>query len=430
MGKRISTEQRCLELKTMLRLLLSLYFVTVVGLISINWASEFIWQSISPKANELSSETKSLIEPIKYLVDKKSDLQLKALNQQLQINIEIKDKKHYALLDEHYKLLSLGIPVVLYDDHTREILTLTKDSKQFIVITELKEEASGNNIYRLLLLGSSYIVLGLFLAIWIQPVWRDLKYLEFVSEKVKNNDFELPAYQKYRSPISKIVQTTHEMTNRITALLSEQKQLINAVSHELRTPLSRLHFSIAMEDSLDEKQKGEITQDVTEIEGLVDEMLAYARLEYLSHSLKRENIDVYALLSSQVDKLKRNTSKEINFSFDGPNQFSCQPDLLERASQNLITNAIKYSNEHIEVSLSVNEHQLKLTVEDDGPGVADESVNIIFRPFTRVDKSRNKGVTGYGLGLAIVKKAVDWHQGRCDVSSSSLGGAKFTLTID
>lgn len=414
----------------MLRLLLSLYFVTVVGLISINWASEFVWQYLSPKSNQLSSETRALIKPLKYLVNGKTEAQIKSLNAYLDFNIQIKDKKHYALLDEHYELLLDGVPIVLYDDNAREIITLTSDNKHFIVITNLKETIADNSIYRLLLLGSSYLLLGLFLAIWIQPVWRDLKYLEFVSEKVKNNDFDLPPYQRYRSPISKIIQTTHEMTNRITALLSEQKQLINAVSHELRTPLSRLHFAIAMEDTLDENQKAEITQDVTEIEALVDEMLAYARLENLSHSLKKENVDIKSLLSAQVDKLKRNTSKQIQFKYEGISHFDCQPDLLERASQNLITNAIKYSNESIEVCLSVNEHQLQLTVEDDGPGISEENTKLIFRPFTRVDKSRNKGVSGYGLGLAIVKKATDWHQGRCEVSTSALGGAKFTLTID
>jgi len=414
----------------MLRLLLSLYFVTVVGLISINWASEFVWQYLSPKSNQLSSESRALIKPLKYLVNGKTEAQIKSLNAYLDFNIQIKDKKHYALLDEHYELLLDGMPIVLYDDNAREIITLTSDNKHFIVITNLKETIADNSIYRLILLGASYLLLGLFLAIWIQPVWRDLKYLEFVSEKVKNNDFDLPPYQRYRSPISKIIQTTHEMTNRITALLSEQKQLINAVSHELRTPLSRLHFAIAMEDTLDENQKAEITQDVTEIEGLVDEMLAYARLENLSHSLKKENVDVKTLISAQIDKLKRNTSKQIQFKYEGINHFDCQPDLLERASQNLITNAIKYSNESIEVCLSVNEHQLQLTVEDDGPGISEENTKLIFRPFTRVDKSRNKGVSGYGLGLAIVKKATDWHQGSCEVSTSALGGAKFTLTID
>ena len=414
----------------MLRLLLSLYFVTVVGLISINWASEFIWQSINPNASELTAEASALITPLKHLIDGKSEGEINTLSKDFDFTIKVIDKKHYALLKEHYLLLAKGQPIVLYGSDEREILTLTKDEKQFIVITQLKEGITNSNIYRYLLLGASYLVLGLFLTIWIQPVWRDLKYLEFVSEKVKNNDFDLPKYQKYRSPISNIIQTTHEMTNRITTLLSEQKQLINAVSHELRTPLSRLHFSIAMEDSLDEKQKGEITQDVTEIEGLVDEMLAYARLENLSHSLKKENVDVVVLLSTQIDKLKRNTSKTLNFTVSGDSYYNCQPDLLERASQNLITNAIKYANERIDINLSINDSHLELTVEDDGPGISEDNAKLIFKPFTRVDKSRNKNVSGYGLGLAIVKKAVDWHQGSCTVFKSTLGGAKFILVLD
>ena len=414
----------------MLRLLLSLYFVTVVGLISINWASEFIWQSITPKENELSRETRSLITPLRLLIESKNQQEIDEINEQLDFNIELKSKKHYALLDEQYRLLKNDIPVVLYNDDSREILTLATNQQHFVVITGLQEKAANNEIYRYLLLGSSYIVLGLFLTIWIQPVWRDLKYLEFVSEKVKNNDFELPSYRKHRSPISKIIQTTHDMTNRITALLSEQKQLINAVSHELRTPLSRLHFSVAMQDSLDEREKQEISQDVTEIEGLVDEMLAYARLENLSHSFKRENVNVPELLSAQVDKLRRNSNKQLTFKYNGQSNFFCQPDLLERASQNLITNALKYATKEINVIVEIETNQLTLAVEDDGIGIEEENYQLVFKPFSRIDKSRNKHVTGYGLGLAIVKKAVDWHHGNYSVSRSELGGAKFVITLE
>lgn len=132
----------------MLRLLLSLYFVTVVGLISINWASEFVWQYLSPKSNQLSSETRALIKPLKYLVNGKTEAQIKSLNAYLDFNIQIKDKKHYALLDEHYELLIEGIPIVLYDDNAREIITLTSDNKHFIVITNLKEAIADNSIYR------------------------------------------------------------------------------------------------------------------------------------------------------------------------------------------------------------------------------------------------------------------------------------------
>jgi two-component system OmpR family sensor kinase len=100
----------------------------------------------------------------------------------------------------------------------------------------------------------------------------------------------------------------------------------------------------------------------------------------------------------------------------------------ERAISNLISNALKYADSQIIISSEQTADEITISVEDDGPGVANEMREKIFDAFYRPDKSRARHQGGAGLGLAIVKRIQDWHHGHCEVESSKLGGAKFILS--
>jgi len=219
------------------------------------------------------------------------------------------------------------------------------------------------------------------------------------------------------------------MAARIQLLIQEQKQLVNAVSHELRTPLSRLRFSFALLNNIEEKQQKEIEQDIEEIEALVDEMLSYSRIEHVAQRQKNNMVNISELLINQVEKHQRSTHIALNQEISPLLNIYCNGELLERACQNLITNAIRYAKQQIIITAKIQHNQLMISVDDDGEGIPKEEWTTIFEPFHRIDQSRNKALGGYGLGLAIVKKAADWHQGQCFVSESSLSGVSFTLTI-
>ena len=94
-----------------------------------------------------------------------------------------------------------------------------------------------------------------------------------MAEKIKQGDLEVTHKVNNGSPTAIVVQTFVDMASQITRLISEQQQLVNAVSHELRTPLSRLKFSLAMMKNIETEQLNEITEDVQEMENLIDEML-------------------------------------------------------------------------------------------------------------------------------------------------------------
>ena len=170
-------------------------------------------------------------------------------------------------------------------------------------------------------------------------------------------------------------------------------------------------------------------QDVRELQQLVDEILDYARFEAGQLPLQYQHIDLTELISNVQEKLTPLPGATISLHL--PEKALCFGDghYLERALQNLLVNAKKYAQVHIKVSLTEQSNDWQIIVEDDGPGIADGLKTDIFKPFYRVESSRNKHSGGFGLGLAIVQRVAQWHRGSVKVIDSTLGGAAFVLML-
>ena len=109
--------------------------------------------------------------------------------------------------------------------------------------------------------------------------------------------------------------------------------------------------------------------------------------------------------------------------------YKCDAHFIARVMQNLVGNALKYAVSRVDVTLKAQGDAIYFIVEDDGEGILKSDRESVFKPFTRLDKSRDKSTGGFGLGLAIVAKIVSWHKGHYAITDSSLGGAKFIVTL-
>lgn len=413
----------------MKRLFFSLYAVVVLALAFIGWSSEQLWQMMqSSSDNEIAqmAQLSILLREVDDLPTKRAQL-----SQQLDVNITIKAMSDIAWMSEQVTQLQAGQPVLLYDQNDDLLIYIATKSKEALgfdsAIVELGPIAflPPENGKKRLLLSLSYLLLAGAIGLWSWPLWRDLKVLQTATENVGKGRFdEVPKVSK-SSVISPVVDTFNTMSDRIGALVEEQKELTNAVSHELRTPLSRLKFSLALQQSDDNG----MAEDVKELEALVDEMLSYSRLESGSRSLVLAQVNIHQLLENLLDKLGSNSDIELQLICDTQLSWQCDGHFLERALQNLITNGIRYAKSKVLVNVDIVDGQLAITVEDDGLGVDESEHAQIFKPFVRLDKSRTKDEGGFGLGLAIVKRIVQWHKGRCFLSRSKLGGACFIITI-
>jgi len=296
-------------------------------------------------------------------------------------------------------------------------------------ITQHADNNHDNGQLKYIILTISYLLLAAFIALWTRPIWLDLVKLKKMASDISAGNLAINSQVNKNSPTAIVVKTFQDMAKRITQLLLEQTQLVNAVSHELRTPMSRLRFSLAMLENAKPEQIAGISNDLQEMETLVDEMLNYSRIETLEQAHSKTMVNISELLINQVAKQKRSTDKALTLTVPDDLGSLCNGHLIERACQNLITNAIRYACQLVEIKASIKNGQLIISVSDDGCGIDDKDQHSIFQAFTRLDKSRNKEQGGFGLGLAIVKRIMDWHKGQCTVEKSHLGGAKFCLIL-
>jgi two-component system OmpR family sensor kinase len=422
----------------MIKLFISLYLAIVIALLTINWGSELLWQhlTLTDEGENIAEiqQAVSIAKALPALIGNDAK-KVQAFTQQSSIALAIISLDDIAWLSQQKARLLNGEAEVIYDHQQRPLIYLQGNNSASLYqlgpleITYHADNHHENTQLKYIILTISYLLLAAFLALWTRPIWLDLVKLKQMASDISAGNLAISCQINKSSPTAIVVQTFQNMAKRITQLLLEQTQLVNAVSHELRTPMSRLRFSLAMLDNAKPEQVAGISNDLQEMETLVDEMLSYSRIETLEQAHSKTMVNISELLVNQVEKQKRSTDKMLTLTLQDDLSCLCNGHLIERASQNLITNAIRYADNLVEIKVIIQNNQLIISVSDDGCGIDGKDQERIFQAFTRLDKSRNKEQGGFGLGLAIVKRIMDWHQGQCTIERSTIGGARFSLII-
>lgn len=216
-----------------------------------------------------------------------------------------------------------------------------------------------------------------------------------------------------------------DMRNRIERQTQSRTMMLSGVSHDLRTPLTRLRLGLSM---LDHPDVDDLLRDVDDMQGLVDAFLDFARNDAGD---VLEPVNPRDLVQAIIADANRGGQAVHLFEAVGPTDIvSLRPMAVRRALSNLIMNALRYGT-CAEVSLNITDRTIRITVEDDGPGIPAESREAAMSPFVRLDPARNqdKG-TGVGLGLAIVSDIARTHGGLLRLGDSDrLGGLKADLVL-
>ncbi len=215
-----------------------------------------------------------------------------------------------------------------------------------------------------------------------------------------------------------------DMRARIERQIEQRTLLLSGVSHDLRTPLTRLRLGLSM---LDEEEAAPLRQDVEEMQRMLDEFLDFARGEAAGEI---ERIDPGELVKGIVADAAR-AGQAVRFtSASGEGEVALRPIAMRRALENLIGNAVRYGS-RAEVSLALSDRALRISVEDDGPGIPPDRREEALRPFARLDPARNQDRgSGVGLGLAIASDIARAHGGTLRLGESErLGGLRADLVI-
>jgi two-component system sensor histidine kinase RstB len=278
-------------------------------------------------------------------------------------------------------------------------------------------------------------LIGLSLAfpvlLWMRPHWRDLMTLEQTAIKLAHGHFTARARLPESSGVRRVGQAFNRMADSIAELLASKKALTNAVAHELRTPLARLRYRLALMENAEVGEREAMERDLNEVDKLIEELLLHAKLDRPEAPLTPSTFDAASWLDDRV-AAQQSLAPHLNWIRQeletSAQAMTADHHLLTRVLDNLLSNARRYTNTLVRVSLKLEKGQHFLIVDDDGPGIPPEDRERIFAAFVRLDKSRDRSTGGHGLGLAIVDRIARAHRGQVRVEASPEGGARFIFS--
>jgi two-component system osmolarity sensor histidine kinase EnvZ len=215
------------------------------------------------------------------------------------------------------------------------------------------------------------------------------------------------------------------MRERIQRQITQRTEMLSGISHDLRTPLTRMKLQLALFPESDEREA--LLEDVREMEKMVDEYLAFAKGE---ETEKEKKINLEVLVQDLLKKFPGEPITSDLGSSVSQTELMVRPIALGRALKNVITNAFWYGGGNLWFRTSVTPKTVTFVFEDDGPGIPPDKREDVFRPFVRLDTSRNTETGGYGLGLAITRDIILSHGGRIFLDTSAEhGGLKVTISL-
>lgn len=305
----------------------------------------------------------------------------------------------------------------------REIqVPLFKNSqiRGYLLVAVSLEEATTilNKLRYILMILYPIVLLLLFLVARIitgrsiKPILNIIETADKISQENLNSRIDLP---KNNDELRMLSQTINDLLNRIQNAVEREKQLTSDASHELRTPLAVIKgtLEVLIRKPRNQTEYSEkinfCISEVDRLNNLVSELLLLARFENQKQNIKHEKVSLNAIfldeLSRYSDKIKR---KGITVKHHFSEDYSIKSDnyLISIVIGNLISNALKYSNENGEISIDLSDDDSTIIVSifDNGIGISTANINRVFDPFFRSEPNEHPEVKGTGLGLSIVRR--------------------------
>lgn len=243
---------------------------------------------------------------------------------------------------------------------------------------------------------------------------------------------------KNKDELYVLSENINNLLNRIESAIDREKQFTSDASHELRTPLAVIKgtMEVLIRKPRNQQEYEEkilfCISEVDRLNHMVDQLLLLARFENQKQNVKQETIYLNALILDNLTRFSEKTeNKKIKIVADFTEDFYVQSDnyLVSIIFSNLISNAIKYSNDNgkIELKLEKTSTDLIFTIADNGVGISEQDLNKIFNSFYRSDVTNHPDIKGTGLGLSIVKRLCDLLRIKISVESRINEKTKFTL---
>lgn len=289
----------------------------------------------------------------------------------------------------------------------------------------------------LLIIGVICFAIAYFLA-------KPLRRLTLATQRLASGDLSvrvLPDMGGRKDEIGVLAREFDEMAEKLQQIMDTQQRLLRDISHELRSPLARMQVAL----ELARKQAPErihisvsrIQRESDRLNELIGEILSLVKLDAGAVNRSQDQVRLDELIQRIVDDARfeqDELKKRIQFQYDQPHTLLGNAELLYRAIENIIRNALHYSNDDttVEVYLSTHKTQnncVHISVLDRGPGIAEEQIKHLFEPFFRAQAARDRDSGGYGLGLAIAERSIHFHGGSIYAYNRKNGGLAIDIVL-
>jgi len=283
----------------------------------------------------------------------------------------------------------------------------------------------------------SVLLILLFYLFYLYIV-KPLTHLKTATNRFSRGEFDVKAKKLMggrKDEFSELADTFDAMANRIGEQIISQRQLIADLSHELRTPLTRLDIALDAEGKREQKSENliRIERESKHIRKLVEDTLTLAWLENEQPELQQESVELVDLLDVIIDDARFEYSDRM-IEFTSPDSaivLNSSHRVIGQALENILRNALRYTpvGEAVSVILKESETSYHVTILDKGPGVPEQYLKEIFKPFFRVDKSRVGNKQNFGLGLALAQRQLNAVRAVIDAKNIEHGGLSMSVTI-
>jgi two-component system, OmpR family, osmolarity sensor histidine kinase EnvZ len=214
----------------------------------------------------------------------------------------------------------------------------------------------------------------------------------------------------------------HTMRIRLRRSIQQRTEMLAGVSHDLRTPLTRMKLSLAL--LADSPETKELSDDVSDMERMIEGYLAFARGEGDEDPIP---VDLSEILEDVAAGARRDNAN-VEVTWQGDMNVELRPLAIKRCLTNLVSNALRYGT-MVRLQAVRGRTSVEITIDDNGPGIPPDKYEDVFRPFFRLDESRNVDTGGVGLGLTIARDVARSHGGDVALAPSALGGLSVIVRI-
>ena len=425
---------KTLFFRTMLLIFIPLIVVQIVSIVAYFHGS---WGKVGKRLSENMGANMAYVvelseaDPLKFSQIQKSALKLFDLkvdysqdDDKYQIFKNVKKNKIVTgFLEESLKSRFPNANITLYLENKKQLVALIDLPKGLYRFQTSTKNIFNSSIFGFIawMVGTSLLLFAVS-ALFLRVQARSIQELADSAEAFgKGVDRSFKPYGSIE--VRKAGVAFNKMKERIKRQISERTQMLAGVSHDLRTPLTRMKLALALSENSPETQA--FLEDVSEMEKMLEGYLSFARGEGQEETT---DVDIHALIEGIVAKFG-DEKHQISYKKNG-DMFLLRgrEQALKRMVTNVVSNACRYGQK-IEILLNDKPSRLEIMIDDDGPGIAKDQRENVFKAFYRIENSRNKETGGVGLGLSITKDIVRSHGGTIKLFDSPFGGLRVEIKL-